>query len=134
MRQIEVRLPGILCLRIAQTISSNVRSGSISISASKKSACFSSGDVLLPRGLAVQRPLSRKHFTQITAVLGLSRLPPRSTTFHPINHPLAQHADFLLALIEVEPDLTLDEAVCAIRENKIPGSRTQRSGDFSSDR
>jgi hypothetical protein len=41
-------------------------------SASKKSACFSSGDVLPPRGLAAQRPVSRKHFTQITAVLGLT--------------------------------------------------------------
>ena len=38
--------------------------------------------------------------------------------------PLEKHADFLLALIEVEPDLTLDEVVCAMREHKIPGSRT----------
>jgi transposase len=38
--------------------------------------------------------------------------------------PLEKHADFLLALIEVEPDLTLDEVICAMRENKIPGSRT----------
>jgi hypothetical protein len=30
------------------------------------------GDVLPPRGLAAQRPVSRKHFTQITAVLGLT--------------------------------------------------------------
>jgi hypothetical protein len=67
-----VRLPEIFCFRIAQTTSSNVRSGSISISASKKSACFSSDDVLPPRGLAAQRPVSRKHFTQITAVLGLT--------------------------------------------------------------
>jgi hypothetical protein len=67
-----VRLPGILCSRIAQTISSNVRSGSTAISVNKKSACFSSGDVLPPRGLAAQRPVSRKHFTQITAVLALT--------------------------------------------------------------
>jgi hypothetical protein len=33
-----------------------------------------------------------------------------------------RHADFLLALIEVEPDLTLDEVICAMHE--IPGSRT----------
>ncbi len=32
--------------------------------------------------------------------------------------PLEKHADVLLALIEVEPDLTLDEVVCAMRENK----------------
>jgi transposase len=30
----------------------------------------------------------------------------------------------LLALIEVEPDLTLDEVVCAMRKQKIRGSRT----------
>jgi transposase len=38
--------------------------------------------------------------------------------------PLEKHAGFLLALIEVEPDLTLDEVVGAMRENKITGSRT----------
>src|SRR5262249_42420312 len=38
--------------------------------------------------------------------------------------PLEKHGDFLLALIEVEPDLTLDEAICAMRKHKIPGSRT----------
>lgn len=38
--------------------------------------------------------------------------------------PLEKHADFLLALIEVEPDLTLDEVVYAMRKQKIPGSRT----------
>jgi len=38
--------------------------------------------------------------------------------------PLEKHADFLLALIEVEPDLTLDEVVCAMRKQKIRGSRT----------
>ena len=38
--------------------------------------------------------------------------------------PLEKHADVLLAPIAVEPDLTLDEVVCAMRENKIPGSRT----------
>jgi transposase len=38
--------------------------------------------------------------------------------------PLERHADFLLTLIAVEPDLTLDEIVCAMRKHKIPGSRT----------
>jgi transposase len=38
--------------------------------------------------------------------------------------PLEKYSDFLLALIEVEPDLTLDEVVCAMRKHKIPGSRT----------
>jgi transposase len=37
---------------------------------------------------------------------------------------LEEHADFLLALIELEPDLTLDEVVGAMRKLKIPGSRT----------
>ena len=38
--------------------------------------------------------------------------------------PLEKYADFLLALIAVEPDLTLDEVVCAMGKLKIPGSRT----------
>src|SRR6516162_5021773 len=38
--------------------------------------------------------------------------------------PLAKHADFLLALIELEPDLTLDEVVSVMLELKIPLSRT----------
>jgi transposase len=38
--------------------------------------------------------------------------------------PLEKHADFLLALIELEPDLTLDEVVGVMHELKIPGSRT----------
>ena len=58
-RHTEVRLPGILCLRIAQTTSSSVKSGCASISASKKSACSSSGEVLPPRGLAAQLPVAR---------------------------------------------------------------------------
>ena len=38
--------------------------------------------------------------------------------------PLEQHAEFLLALIEDEPDLTLDEVLSAMRKHKVPGSRT----------
>jgi hypothetical protein len=41
-----------------------------------------------------------------------------------VGSPLEKHADFLLALIEVEPDLTLDEVVCAMHKCRIPGSRT----------
>jgi transposase len=37
---------------------------------------------------------------------------------------LEQYAEFLLTLIEDEPDLTLDEVLSAMREHKIPGSRT----------
>jgi transposase len=38
--------------------------------------------------------------------------------------PLEAHADFLLALIEEQPDLTLDEVISAMRKHKIGGSRT----------
>ena len=38
--------------------------------------------------------------------------------------PLEEHAEVLLALIDEQPDLTLDEVICAMRKCKIPGSRT----------
>jgi transposase len=38
--------------------------------------------------------------------------------------PLEDHAEELLALIEEQPDLTLDEIVAVMRRRKIPGSRT----------
>lgn len=38
--------------------------------------------------------------------------------------PLEAQADFLLALIEEQPDLTLDEVVWAMRKHRIAGSRT----------
>lgn len=38
--------------------------------------------------------------------------------------PLEKHADFLLRLIEEQPDLTLDEVVTVMRKHKIPGKRT----------
>ena len=38
--------------------------------------------------------------------------------------PLEEHAAFLLELIAQQPDLTLDEVVCAIRKRRIRGSRT----------
>ena len=37
---------------------------------------------------------------------------------------MEKHSDFLLGLIEQQPDLTLDEVVLAMRKHKIPGSRT----------
>ena len=46
--------------------------------------------------------------------------------------PLEKHADFLLALIEVEPDLILDEVVSAMRKHKILAV-ARRSGGFFSD-
>jgi transposase len=38
--------------------------------------------------------------------------------------PLEEHAEFLLALIDEQPDLTLDEVVSAMHRHKVPGSRT----------
>ena len=67
-----LRLPGIRCLRIAETTSSSVKSGCSAISMSSQSACSSNGDVLPPRGLAAQLPVARKHFTHLTAALGLT--------------------------------------------------------------
>ena len=38
--------------------------------------------------------------------------------------PLEEHAEFLLALIDTQPDLTLDEVVSVMRRSKVAGSRT----------
>jgi transposase len=38
--------------------------------------------------------------------------------------PLEEHAEFLLGLIDGQPDLTLDEVVRAMRKCKVAGSRT----------
>jgi len=38
--------------------------------------------------------------------------------------PLEAHAEFLLGLIDEQPDLTLDEVVVAMHKHKIAGSRT----------
>lgn len=38
--------------------------------------------------------------------------------------PLEDHASWLLALIEAQPDLTLEEVVAAMRKEEIAGSRT----------
>ena len=38
--------------------------------------------------------------------------------------PLEEHAEFLLALIDAQPDLTLDEVVAVMRRSKVAGSRT----------
>ena len=38
--------------------------------------------------------------------------------------PLEEHAEFLLALIDRQLDLTLDEVVSAMGKHKVPGSRT----------
>ena len=38
--------------------------------------------------------------------------------------PLEKHADWFFALIDGEPDLTLDEIVVRMRKDRIPGGRT----------
>lgn len=38
--------------------------------------------------------------------------------------PLEEHGEFLLGLIDEQPDLTLDEVISTMRRHKIPGSRT----------
>src|SRR5882724_5310333 len=38
--------------------------------------------------------------------------------------PLEKHADFLLALIDGQPDVTLDEVVSTMRKRRIAGSHT----------
>lgn len=38
--------------------------------------------------------------------------------------PLEEHADWLLALIAEQPDLTMDEVVVAMRKRRIAGSRS----------
>ena len=55
-RHTALRLPAILRLRIATTISSSVRSGLLAICASRNFACFSSGEVLPPLGFAATLP------------------------------------------------------------------------------
>jgi transposase len=38
--------------------------------------------------------------------------------------PLEENAEWLLALVDEQPDLTLDEVVAAMRKQRIPGIRT----------
>jgi transposase len=38
--------------------------------------------------------------------------------------PLEKHAEFMLALIAEQPDMTLDEIVAAMRKRRIAGSRS----------
>jgi transposase len=45
--------------------------------------------------------------------------------------PLEQHANWLLALITEQPDLTLDEVVAAMRKRRIAGSRSAVWGLFA---
>jgi hypothetical protein len=57
-RHSAVRLPAIRRLRITASTSSSVKSGCFAIKASNQFACFSNGEVLPPRGMAVALPSS----------------------------------------------------------------------------
>jgi hypothetical protein len=70
-RHTALRLPAIFRLRMIATISSSVMSGCSAISASRNLACFSSGEMLPPLGLAATLPVSTKRCAQITTTLGL---------------------------------------------------------------
>ena len=45
--------------------------------------------------------------------------------------PLEEQADWLLALISKQSDLTLDEVVAAMRKRRIAGSRSECGGSSS---
>jgi hypothetical protein len=71
-RQTAHRLPAIRRLRIAATISSNVKPGCSAISVSSQSARAASGDMLPPLGLAATLPVSLKRCIQLIAELALT--------------------------------------------------------------
>ena len=86
-----VRPPAIPCLCMAQTTSSNVKSGCFSISVSSQGACASKVDVLPPRGLSCVTPgllkaLHPFHCRTWTDVEQLGCLTTRSPAFHACNH------------------------------------------------
>ena len=94
-RQTALRLPAIRRLRIAATISSSVKSGCSAISASKKSACFSSGEMLPPVGLAATLPVFAPALHPFDSRAGahleaFGRLASRRTRFNRVKHTLAQ--------------------------------------------
>jgi hypothetical protein len=70
-RKTALWLPGMPRLCIAATISSSVKSGCLAISASRNSACFSSGEVLPPLDFAATLSVVSKRCAQITTPLGL---------------------------------------------------------------
>src|ERR1019366_1312034 len=78
----------------AATISSSVRFGCSAISASNQSACFSSGEMLPPVGLAATLPVSCQRCIHLTAELAhleaFSCLAARRTRFDRVKHTLAQ--------------------------------------------
>ena len=88
------------------------------------------GRVIAPGGKRGSRREAAEHYevSASTAVIwvkcfretGRCAAKPRGGSIS----PLEEHADFLLALIDEQPDLTLDEVVSAMRRQRISGSRT----------
>jgi hypothetical protein len=70
-RQSAERLPRIRFLRIAETISSSVRSGCSVTMVSIHSACCSNGEVLPPRGFGPEMPSACQRCSHLTAELAL---------------------------------------------------------------
>jgi hypothetical protein len=71
-RHTALRLPLIRRLRIAATISINVKSGCSATRASSHSECFSSGEMLPPLGFAAKLPVYSQRCVQRTTTLTLS--------------------------------------------------------------
>jgi len=68
-----------------------------------------------------RRAGKRRNITMLSAITTVIAGPsPRGGSIS----PLEEHAEFLLALIEQHPDLTLDEVICAMRNCNVSGSRT----------
>ena len=121
-RHTALRLPAILRLRIAATISSSVRSGWSAISASRNSACFSSGEVLPPLGFAATLPvcfeaLRPNHHHAGADPIAFGRLTPRGTGLNVFNHSGTQ-VDGIRASASLAPknesmpiDSLIDKAV-----------------------
>jgi hypothetical protein len=79
-------------LRIATTISSSVKSGCSAIRRNKKSACVSSGEMLLPLGLGTMLPVFCRRCVVLIAgahVEPFQCLASRGTGFDRFHYPTA---------------------------------------------
>jgi transposase len=88
-------------------------------------------------GGASRREAAEHHVSASTAVIWVKCFQETGRCAKPhggSTSPLEEHADFLLALIDGQPDLTLDEVVCAMRKHKVAGSRTAVCASFSATR
>jgi hypothetical protein len=72
-RHTALRLPAILRLCIAATISSSVRSGCRAISVNKNAACASSGEMLPPLGLGAMLPVACRRCIHLSRMISSTR-------------------------------------------------------------